>query len=83
VGVLEELVGGEEVRREPPAQPGGVNHPSEGVVRGRVAVDPPGQAMRFKTVEQGLGGVERREVRIRSVDQEPGTSSRRERTNGW
>lgn len=29
VGVLEELVGGEEVRREPPAQAGGVDYPGK------------------------------------------------------
>jgi hypothetical protein len=43
--------------REPAAQPGGVNQPGQRVVRWRVAVDPPTQAMALEAVEQGLGGV--------------------------
>ena len=55
--VLEELVGGEEVRREPPPQPGSVDEPGQGVVRRRVAVDLPRQAVRFEPLEDRLGRV--------------------------
>ena len=72
LGVREELVGREEVRREPVAQTRGVDEPGQRVARGRVAVDPPGQAVRVEPVEQRLGGVVHREVRVRGVDEQAG-----------
>jgi hypothetical protein len=68
LGVREELVGREEVRRKPVAQPRGVDQPGQRVARGRVAVDPPGQPVRVEPVEQRLGAVVHREVRVGGVD---------------
>lgn len=45
------------MRSEPVPQPRGVDEPGQGVVRGRVAVDPPGEPVVLQTVEQRLGGV--------------------------
>ncbi len=71
VRVFEELVSGPEVRREPVPQPGCVDDAGKRHMAGRVAVDPPGEALGLEALEERLRGVVNgKRLRRRSVEDE-------------